>query len=179
MRQKNLLLKANDAEHAAKQLKIYVSKAMLSMEYYFDMSVREPLRSQTLDDKDFDAVFSPSDGRKEASTAVQNSIQSLASYCENEMPTVSEQQADTVDLSPLCEFGGADAAAGGVEAEVNKAVAATIDDMKQATIWLQKWHNQEGMTDEIAQEYVAAGEPKGCVRSSVFTMVLMVIWQIG
>eukprot|EP00420_Gonyaulax_spinifera_P032727 CAMPEP_0197877546 /NCGR_PEP_ID=MMETSP1439-20131203/6201_1 /TAXON_ID=66791 /ORGANISM="Gonyaulax spinifera, Strain CCMP409" /LENGTH=664 /DNA_ID=CAMNT_0043496903 /DNA_START=340 /DNA_END=2334 /DNA_ORIENTATION=- len=158
---KQSLTQFNEAEHVAQQLKLYVQKAMLSMDLYFEMAVREPLRKMKLVGKWEDA-FEKTSTADAATVNLEESIKALDSYCRRTAkPAFDLVDKSVADLAPICEFGEVRPTVDNLYKVVDARKAEVMRQLTLATAWLDKFHGQPGMTQELADEYVNEGEPKG------------------
>jgi len=158
---KQSLTHFNEAEHAAQQLKLYVQKAMLSMDLYFEMAVREPLRNMMLGGNWEDA-FKKTSTADAATGNLEKSIKALDSYCrKTAKPAFALMDKSIADLTPICEFGEVRPVVDNLKEVVDARRTEVMRQLTLATAWLNKFHGQPGMTQELADQYVNRGEPKG------------------
>lgn len=159
---KNSLTQFDEAEHAAQQLKLFLQKAMASMDLYFEMAVREPLRNMMLEESNWVSAFEDNDMILGAKVNLKKSVQALYSYCEDTAkPAFASAEGSAEDLSKVCEFGQVDPTVEDMYQLLAKKKEDVMNKLKWATGWLNKFHGQEGMTEEKAAEYVQQGEPQG------------------
>merc|ERR1719208_50799 len=119
----------------ARQRKFHVmmNTPALSSLLPLHLFVHEPLRNLMLDDSNSLKFFEPTDAGITSTRQLKESFTDLMLYCEQEAKP-SFEKITTLDLAPLCEFGG-DQAAVGVEETLKERKDEVINELQVCMGW--------------------------------------------
>jgi len=168
----------NDALRAAEQIKENLAAAMESMVSMYEKIVHESLFNFGLKNE-FGSKFMVTDGEVEAQTAVKDQLSALSDYCETEaMP--SFEKITTIDLSPLCKFGGP-GAYDGVEGELGKRKEDVKDELSKAAAFYRDFSlpDTAGERTEILTAPVLLNPLMEAYHTTGFAKNYMPDWETG
>jgi len=151
-----------NADRVLIDLKSAVSATMMKMQLFFEFAVLEPIRFIGLDEDMLLSDYFPDDPSSiESASVLQGAVEALHDFCATDAIAAFNEVKDAVDLSPLCAFSAPDQ----IKSDLDKAVSATMSNIKDQIKWVQSWldpfKGNGKMTAEEAARHVAAGEPKG------------------
>jgi len=153
---------AKNADRVVGELKNAVSVTLMKMNLFFDEAVLQPVRNIGItEDLDLSEYFIEDASQTAAAGVMRNAVESLHTFCAAEAKDAFNAVKDKVDLSPLCEFDEV----GAIDSDLNSAVTARMAQVKEQIealkAWLNPYKDQKEITEEMLNQFLEAGEPKG------------------
>merc|ERR1719461_414082 len=146
----------------------------------YDWFVHEPLRNMMLDSDAFLQEFEVKDSEIVSGNKFQESITALSEHCEQEAKPSFEKITE-IDLSPLCEFGGPEAAAGSVKETLKQRKEEVIKELKDCLSWYRDFSIPESAGTVTSQlvEPVLLGPLTEAYPDATFASEYMPDWRTG
>merc|ERR1719471_2549892 len=177
---KGMMEDGEAALRAAERVKEKLAGSMESMVNMYDCFVHEPLRNMMLDSDAFLQEFEVKDSEIVSVNKFQESITALSEHCEQEAKPSFEKITE-IDLSPLCEFGGPEAAAGSVKETLKQRKEEVIKELKDCLSWYRDFSIPESAGTVTSQlvEPVLLGPLTEAYPDATFASEYMPDWKTG
>jgi len=177
---KGMMEDGEAALRAAERVKEKLAGSMESMVNMYDWFVHEPLRNMMLDSDAFLQEFEVKDSEIVSGNKFQESITALSEHCEQEAKPSFEKITE-IDLSPLCEFGGPEAAAGSVKETLKQRKEEVIKELKDCLSWYRDFSIPESAGTVTSQlvEPVLLGPLTEAYPDATFASEYMPDWKTG
>merc|ERR1719323_1306988 len=177
---KGLMEDGEAALRAAERVKEKLAGSMESMVNVYDWFVHEPLRNMMLDSDDFLSEFEVKDAEIVSGQKFKESMTALSDHCEQEAKP-SFQKITEIDLAPLCEFGGPEAAALSVEEALKQRKEEVKTELKKCLSWYRDFSIAESAGTVTSQlvEPVLLGPLTEAYPDATFASEYMPDWKTG
>jgi len=177
---KGMMEDGEAALRAAERVKENLAGSMESMVNLYDWFVHEPLRNMMLDSDDFLSEFEIKDSEITSGNKFKESMTALGDHCEQEAKP-SFAKISEIDLSPLCEFGGPDAAALSVEEVLKQRKEEVKTELMECLSWYRDFSIAESAGTVTSQlvEPVLLGPLTEAYSDATFASEYMPDWQTG
>merc|ERR1719330_10652 len=177
---KGLMEDGEAALRAAERVKEQLAASMESMVNVYDWFVHEPLRNMMLDSDDFLSEFEIKDPEIASGNKFKESMTALGDHCEQEAKP-SFAKISEIDLSPLCEFGGPDAAALSVEEVLKQRKEEVKTELMECLSWYRDFSIPESAGTVTSQlvEPVLLGPLTEAYSDATFASEYMPDWKTG
>lgn len=155
------LEKATNAYAAVEEIKALVSQTMMQMQGYFDAAVAKPVERLGLHlNTDLKQYFDRVTGELSEKKDVDSTVLTMDRYCKTTALKAFERVKNTVDLTPLCEFGEV----ADITTAIDRMVTARRDDVRGSLEQVQAVitpYRGTQITDKELQKRLSEGEPLG------------------
>merc|ERR1719471_2142358 len=153
---------------------------MESMVNLYDWFVHEPLRNMMLDSDGFLHEFDVKDSEIVSRNKLQESMTALSDHCEQEAKPSFEKITE-IDLAPLCEFGGPEAAALSVKATLEQRKEEVKKELMDCLSWYRDFSIPESAGTVTSQlvEPVLLGPLTEAYPDATFASEYMPDWMTG
>jgi len=167
--------KNDDALKAAELIKEKVAGIIEKLTALYDFFVKEPIRNMMLDEPTTLDVFDAISGEESAAAVkFKESMTALSGHCKDvAMPAFSK--IDSIDLTPLCSFGGDDAGEG-VVSMVAARKGEVKDELTKFKSWWKDFDVEVEEKNEVS-EPVLLGEVMEAFPQPDFASVYMAKWK--
>jgi len=155
------LERAKMVDSVVAELKLAVTGTLLKMQLFFEEAVQEPLRNLGLAEDVNVPDFFQEPAELNAAKGVHEQVRSLHGFCAEDAKKAFDTVADTIDLSPLCDFQEPGAVSSDLDGTLVKRSQAAKDQLEHVKSWLDPFKGQPELTEEMRQEFLDAGEPEG------------------
>jgi len=177
---KGLMEDGEAALRAAERVKEKLAGSMESMVNLYDWFVHEPLRNMMLDSDGFLHEFDVKDSEIVSRNKLQESMTALSDHCEQEAKPSFEKITE-IDLAPLCEFGGPEAAALSVKATLEQRKEEVKKELMDCLSWYRDFSIPESAGTVTSQlvEPVLLGPLTEAYPDATFASEYMPDWMTG